>query len=445
MPYLFDLEEGFKMSGKEEKGESLAAAKDISSVDEMNAYFYGHIQYPGPVMKVERLAQVDLFSMMIGHDIGYWCDPDVISAHAKIWVAGCGRNQALITALRFPKSKIIGSDLSESSLTTCRAYAQQLGVENLELKKESINEITYREEFDYVICTGVIHHNADPAVPLAKLSRAMKPTGVLELMVYNVYHRLHTAAFQQVVRTFVGNPTAPDYLKELPLSKKLVKSFDVSGSMNSFLERYRSDDIKEAYFGDSLLQPVEHSYTIQMLENLAGKSNLEMLTFCVDQFSKTRDAVSWNFDLKDPELQEKYLALPDSSRWQITNLLLQEKSPMLWFYLQRQDCPRSRKTEQQICEEFLKETFTRIDTMQQGYILQADGTYKPMPRQLPFPGRQLPSSDKAQSVYKALDGNKPIGEIFDQIGLDISFQTVNDIRVRLATSAYPFIACQKLW
>jgi hypothetical protein len=84
MSYLFDLEEGFKMSGKEEKGESLAAAKDISSVDEMNAYFYGHIQYPGPVMKVERLAQVDLFSMMIGHDIGYWCDPDVISAHAKI-------------------------------------------------------------------------------------------------------------------------------------------------------------------------------------------------------------------------------------------------------------------------------------------------------------------------------------------------------------------------
>jgi SAM-dependent methyltransferase len=420
------------------RGQSVDAALDGSSVDRMNAEFYGHIQYPGAVMRVERFAQPDLFAVMLGHDIGYFDGPNVLADRARIWVAGCGRNQALITALRFPACSVLGSDLSETSLATCRAYADQLGVENLELRRESINETTYVAEFDYVLCTGVIMINADPAVPLTRLSRAMKPAGVLELMVYNEYHRFHTAAFQQVVRALVGNEAAPDYLRELPLAKRLAASFDTPSSMASFLKAYNGDDVKEAYFADSLLQPVERSYTVRTLKDLTRSCGLELLTFCIDQFSKGRNAVSWNVDLRDMELRAKYLALPDSTRWHITNLMLQEVSPMLWFYLQREDCPRPRRAEQQICADFLDHSFARVNTTEQAYLLNARGAYEPLQR-MTYPGRRVPRSGNAQKVYMALDEHKPMRDVFDQLQIDTSFYSVNDVRVRLSTSAFPFI------
>ena len=40
-------------------------------------------------------------------------------------------------------------------------------------------------------------------------------------------------------------------------------------------------------------------------------------------------------------------------RWQITNLLAVEKSPSLCFYVQRNDSDAVRKSEQEVCDDFL--------------------------------------------------------------------------------------------
>src|SRR6185503_12679728 len=129
----------------------------------------------------------------------------VVPRSPKIWIAGCGTNQAVITALRFPAATIVASDLSVTSLQTSAGTAKQLGIANVEFRNESINKASYREEFDYVICTGVIHHNAEPKTSLDRLVEALKPAGVLELMVYNRYHRITTTAFQKAIRILGGN------------------------------------------------------------------------------------------------------------------------------------------------------------------------------------------------------------------------------------------------
>ena len=78
------------------------------------------------------------------------------------------------------------------SLVVCQSTASQIGIRNLALENKSINDVNYKEEFDYIICTGVIHHNADPIGTLNKLAAALKPDGILELMVYNYCHRFQT-------------------------------------------------------------------------------------------------------------------------------------------------------------------------------------------------------------------------------------------------------------
>jgi 2-polyprenyl-3-methyl-5-hydroxy-6-metoxy-1,4-benzoquinol methylase len=94
----------------------------------------------------------------------------------------------VFTALRFPKGAVLGSDLSSESLEAANGTARALGISNLELKRESINQITYQAEFDYVISTGVVMINTDPQTTLTKIAAALKPDGILELMVYNKFH-----------------------------------------------------------------------------------------------------------------------------------------------------------------------------------------------------------------------------------------------------------------
>jgi len=47
-------------------------------------------------------------------------------------------------------------------------------------------------------------------------------------------------------------------------------------------------------------------------------------------------------DLGDHGLQSDFDDLPDADRWRVANLLPLEKSPMLWFSLQRGDSPIAR-------------------------------------------------------------------------------------------------------
>src|ERR1700720_753915 len=92
-------------------GQSLAAAADAASVDRLNSDFYGRIKYPGPVYSLMRVTPDRFFCRMLAQDIGRWGD-ELLPEQPRIWVAGCGRNQALITALKFPHAKVLGSDLS---------------------------------------------------------------------------------------------------------------------------------------------------------------------------------------------------------------------------------------------------------------------------------------------------------------------------------------------
>lgn len=413
--------------------QNLHFATDQSTVDDLNSEFYGKIQFPWPPQSFERVQRADLAPRMLAQDIGYWHQP-VLPPEPRIWVAGCGTNQALYTALRFQRGRVQGSDVSAESLAVCRANASSLSVENLELKRESINQVAYEGMFDYVICTGVIHHNADPLEPLHRLARALKPEGILELMVYNKFHRILTSAFQNALWLLLGKPAKPDLARELPIARRLVETFRRENLMSHFLATH--EEISDTAFADVLLQPVEHSFSIESLEIAARQCGLELLTFCNDPHSSSSEA-NWNLELEDRELQQLYDRLPDSERWQVTNLLLADSSPLIWFYLQRQDCPRPRKPEHQICEELLKTRFARVKTQKEVFMRQPDGSYSKRPLIAPFP--REPRSPLARRVHAALDEGAPLEATLAKLGIEPSFTRLNQLRLALATSGCPHL------
>src|SRR5256885_11569458 len=83
----------------------------IDSVDKLNAEFYRKFPYPWPPMKFDVIQDPYFETVLLNQSLGDW-ENTTIPKDPRIWVAGCGTNLAVFTALRFPKASVLGSDLS---------------------------------------------------------------------------------------------------------------------------------------------------------------------------------------------------------------------------------------------------------------------------------------------------------------------------------------------
>jgi len=82
--------------------------------------------------------------------------PEWLSARSRIWVAGCGTQQACHIALSFPNGEIVATDVSEHALSRSRELAKQLGLENIRFEQDDLECSAFSSEFDLVVATGVV-------------------------------------------------------------------------------------------------------------------------------------------------------------------------------------------------------------------------------------------------------------------------------------------------
>lgn len=417
--------------------QNLALATSRAEVDRLNAEFYGAVLYPWPPMFFERLVDRRFWADVLDQDLGRRGRPVLPREGARVWVAGCGTNQAVATALLFPDARVVGSDLSAGSLQVAERNARQLGITNLELREESLHQAAYAGEFDYVICTGVIHHTADPGGALAALAAALRPGGVMQLMVYNRYHRTLTTAFQKALRTLLGGGGYA-YGEELALARRFVHHFAGPGTMGTWLAAFR--DAPDAQLADHLIQPVEHSYTVESLDRMANDAGLELLAPFPSQVDAGNGSLlQWEMEMGDPALQRAFDALSDVRRWQVSNLLLQEDSPMLWFYLQRGDSPVPRRSTRELCDAFLDDCFEQARTTRRVHMGGPGGTYGAAPDQeVAFPVWR--GKGDLRRIYDAVDPQLSMRGTLERLGIPTSdMRAVNALRIRLASTAFPFL------
>lgn len=417
---------------------NLHSADSQEDVDKINKSFYGRFNFPWHPAILSKYQDQALWTTALNQEIGSWGQAR-IGKVPNIWVAGCGTNQAVITALKYPQSQVLGTDISKESLAAAKALAEQLNVTNLRLEEKSLNEVDYQDKFDMIICTGVIHHNYDPSIPLASLAKALKKNGVLELFVYNYYHRLTTTAFQKAIRMMCSTDGKPNIDVELPVSAAMIR--DQKASYSPLMGNFLTDlvDAHESAMADAILQPVEYSYTVETFNELVQQQDLEILAPCLNQWDKGEDRISWEMKFTDPYVAEQYMSLSDITRWQIGNLLLLENSPHVWFYVQRKDSDFPVKSSKQICEEFLNTRFKKLRTSYELYVYQEDSSYKLTEESKMQPDPMFPRHKLATRVFERCNGDHTISEILGDLRLSLDFHEVNELRLRLTTPAYPYI------
>lgn len=177
--------------------------------------FYEKMPYPAPLTSLDEHRELynnperrrALFHLM-------W-PTERLRGDQEILVAGCGTSQAAKYALREPNARITAIDVSETSLLHTRALQKKYGLDNLTLHHISIQDVReLGQAFDQIICTGVLHHLADPELGLQSLRSVLKREGAMQIMVYAKYGRAGIYIFQEYCRLLGVTPSNKE-LREL--------------------------------------------------------------------------------------------------------------------------------------------------------------------------------------------------------------------------------------
>jgi hypothetical protein len=118
---------------------------------------------------------------------------------------------------------------------------------------------------------------------------------------------------------------------------------------------------------------------------------------------------------------------------------MMEQSPMLWFYLQRKDSGYQRKSEKEMCDDFLNTSFEKKSIALVEYLLNEEGRYVHNLRSVSLPNPPHPSDPQALKIFEAAVPGMPMKEIFHKLEIETSFENVNRARILLTTSAFPYL------
>ena len=188
----------------------------------------------------------------------------------SILVAGCGTSQAAKYAIRWPAARITGIDFSATSIRHTEQLKRKYGLDNLliaQLPLERVGELG--ETFDQVICTGVLHHLADPALGLRALRSALEPQGAMHLMVYAPYGRTGIYMLQEFCRRIGFRAPEGDIGELLAALKPLPE-----GHPMARLLREAPDFRSEAGLADALLHPQDRAYSVPQLFEFLNANGL---------------------------------------------------------------------------------------------------------------------------------------------------------------------------
>lgn len=185
----------------------------------------------------------------------------------SILVAGCGTSQAARYALRYPSAHVVGIDVSDSSLGHEEQLKRRHGLANLELVRLAVEDSAeLGGPFDQVVCTGVLHHTADPLVALAALRRVMAVGGVIQVMVYAPYGRAGVYMMQEYARRLGIRPS----VSELDELARIVRALPRDHPLGPLVGA-SPDFGSPGALADALLNPRDRAFTVPaVLELLSG-------------------------------------------------------------------------------------------------------------------------------------------------------------------------------
>jgi 2-polyprenyl-3-methyl-5-hydroxy-6-metoxy-1,4-benzoquinol methylase len=234
--------------------------------------FYTQHPYPPPVENLDRAR--DEWRDPNRHRAEFhllWPDRPY-HADLDILVAGCGTWQAAKYAVCRPAARVTGIDVSTTSLDHTEQLKRKYNLTNLEIEQRPIEEANGLARcFDLIVCTGVLHHLADPEADLRALRSVVKPEGAIYLMVYAPHGRSGIYMLQDYCRRLGIGPSEQE-LRDLAA---VLNALPANHPLAAVLRGSR-DAQDPAALADALLNPRDRAYSVPQLLDLLDRNGLTL-------------------------------------------------------------------------------------------------------------------------------------------------------------------------
>jgi SAM-dependent methyltransferase len=242
----------------------------ILDIAEQVQDFYDRYPYPPPVESLDqyRRAWQDPRKRRADYHL-FWPARSYKESHSVL-IAGCGTSQAAKHALRWPAAQVTGIDISTTSVQCTKTLKRNHNLVNLQVYQLPIDRVSELEKtFDQIVCTGVLHHLADPDAGLAALQGVLKPDGAMHLMVYAPYGRTGIYMLQEFCRR-VGIRATDEGIGDLISALRALPP----GHPLETLLREAPDFAQEAALADALLHPQDRAYSVPQLLDFIERAGL---------------------------------------------------------------------------------------------------------------------------------------------------------------------------
>ena len=253
---------------------SMIAQKETDSallgVAEEVRDFYDHYPYPRPIDSLEKYRRLwqDPQRRRADYHLAWPARP--YKEDLSILIAGCGTSQAAKHAVRWPAAQITGIDVSARSVCCTEELKRKHNLQNLQAHQLAIERVSELEaSFDQIVCTGVLHHLADPDAGLRALRAVLKPDGAMHVMVYAPYGRTGIYMLQEFCRRTGIHATDADI-------RNLIEALGAlpPGHPLENLLREAPDFRQEAALADALLHPQDRAYSIPQVFDFLERGGL---------------------------------------------------------------------------------------------------------------------------------------------------------------------------
>ena len=237
--------------------------------DEVRA-FCDRYPYPRPVESLDKYRRLWQDGQRRRADYHLFWPARAYREDQSILIAGCGTSQAAKHAMRWPAAQVTGIDFSATSVRCTEELKRKYSLHNLQVRQLPVERASELEtSFDQIVCTGVLHHLADPDAGLRALRGVLEPDGALHLMVYAPYGRAGVYMLQEVCRR-IGIHATDKGIRVLIAALGALPP----GHPLETLLREAPDFRQEAELADALLHPQDRAYSVPQLFDFIDRGGL---------------------------------------------------------------------------------------------------------------------------------------------------------------------------
>lgn len=294
-------------------------SKDLKQVQD----HYLDYPYPHRNPEDEKTRLMKVYGDYLG-EINHWLfeGKQDFKNGFRVLIAGGGTGDStvyLAEQLKDTDAEIIYLDFSKNSMKLAQERAKNRGLTNITWLNDSIFNIPKLKlgKFDYIQCSGVLHHLATPDEGLRILSDSLKEDGGVNIMVYAQYGRTGLYQIQDIMKMVNEGVTSRQ--------EEVKNGWEVMNNLPATNWYNRGKDLlsDHIHFGDvgmydMFLHKQDRAYTVPQIHEFVEQANLNFVEF---NSAHSRAILDISRYIKEPELLKRLQKLDKVKQQAIAEIM----------------------------------------------------------------------------------------------------------------------------